>query len=86
MLVGEVRNDSECSNRVVKDRAVEFRDNVCTTLVLQYDDEKTEISHTHFVIERLFNGGISDQDKAAESEVIFDDGWWHALVQNILWL
>ena len=34
LLAGEVRDDSECSNRVVKDQAIKFRDNVCATLVL----------------------------------------------------
>ena len=63
----------ECHNWTVKDRAIEFRDDVCTTLVLQYDDEGTEISHTYFVIERLLDSGISD-DEVTEFEVILDDG------------
>ena len=28
----------------------------------------------HFAIERLLNGGISDEDKVAEFEVVRDDG------------
>ena len=28
----------------------------------------------HFVIERLLNGSIPDQDEVAKFEVIFDDG------------
>ena len=74
LLVGEVRDDSECSNRVVKDQAIELRDDVCTTLVLQYDNKQTKISHTHFAIERLLDGSISDEDKVAKFEVILDDG------------
>ena len=59
---------------MVEDRAIEFGDNVCATLVLQYDDKWTEISHTHFVIERLLDGGISDEDEVAEFEVVIDNG------------
>ena len=29
---------------------------------------------THFAIERLLDGGMSDQDEVTELEVIFDDG------------
>ena len=47
---------------MVEDQAVELRDNVCTTLVLRYDDERTEISRTHFAIERLLDSGIFDED------------------------
>ena len=39
VLVGKVWDDSECSNGAVEDQAVEFGDNVCTTLVLPYDNE-----------------------------------------------
>ena len=42
--------------------------------VLRYDYEWTEISCTHFAIERLLDSGISDEDKVAEFEVILDDG------------
>ena len=28
----------------------------------------------HFVIERLLNGGISDEDEVTEFEVVLDDG------------
>ena len=34
VLTGEVRDGSECSDRPVKDQAIKFRDDVCTTLVL----------------------------------------------------
>ena len=74
VLVGKVGDDSECSNRAVENWAIKFRDDVCATPVLQYDDVQTEISCTHFVIERLFDGGISDQDEITELQVIFDDG------------
>ena len=73
-LAGEVWDDSECCDWTVKDQAIELRDDVCTTLVLQYDNKKTKISHTHFAIERLLDGSISDQDKVAEFEVVLDDG------------
>ena len=63
MLAGEVRDNLECCNWMVKDQAVEFR-----------DDEQTEISHMHFAIERLLDGGIPDQDEVAEFKVILDDG------------
>ena len=53
---------------------MEFGDDVGATLVLQYDDEQTKISCTHFVIERLLDGGISDEDEVAEFEVVLDDG------------
>ena len=62
MLAGEVGDDSECCNWTVEDRAIELGDNVCATLVLQYDDERTEISCTHFAIERLLDSSISDKD------------------------
>ena len=74
VLAGEVRDDLECSNRAVKDWAVKFGDNVCTTLVLWYDNEWAKISCMHFPIERLFNGGISDQDEVTEVEAILDYG------------
>ena len=73
-MAGKIWNDLECYNWTAGDRAVEFRDNVCTTLVLQYDDEQTEISRMHFVIERLLDGSISDEDEVAEFEVVLDDG------------
>ena len=47
---------------------------VCATLVLQYDDKGTEISRTHFAIERLLDSGISDEDEVAKFEVVVDDG------------
>ena len=72
--MGEVWDDSECCDWTVKDQAIELRDDVCTTLVLQYDNKQTKISHTHFAIERLLDGSISDQDKVAEFEVVLDDG------------
>ena len=59
---------------MVEDRAIELRDDVCTTLVLRYDDKGTEISCTHFVIERLLNSGISDEDEVAKFEVVVDNG------------
>ena len=36
--------------------------------------EQTEISRTHFAIERFLDSGISDEDKVAKFEVILDDG------------
>ena len=74
MLAGEVGDYSECCNWMVKDRPVKFGDDVGTTLVLRYDNEWTKISRTHFVIERLLDGGISDEDEVTESEVVLDDG------------
>ena len=74
MLAGEVWDDSECCNWTVEDGAVELGDNVGATLVLRYDDERTEISRMHFAIERLLDSGISDEDEVAEFEVILDDG------------
>ena len=74
VLAGKTWNDLECCDWTVEDQAIELGDDVCTTLVLRYDNEGTEISRTHFAIERLLNGGISDQDKVAEFEVILDDG------------
>ena len=41
---------------------------------MRYDDERTEISHTHFAIERLLDSSISDEDKVTEFEVVVDDG------------
>ena len=51
-----------------------FLANVGTTLVLQYDNERAEISCTHFVIERFLDSGISDEDEVAKFEVILDNG------------
>ena len=73
MLTGEIWDDSECCNWTVEDRAVELRDNVGATLVLQYDDEGTKISCMHFVIERLLDSSISDEYKVTESEVVLGD-------------
>ena len=73
-LVGEVGDDLECCNWTVKDQPIEFGDDVGATLVLQYDYEQTEVSRTHFAIERFLDGGISDEDKVAECEVVLDDG------------
>ena len=73
MVAGELWNDSECCNWTVEDQAIEFGDDVCATLVLQYDDEQTKISCMHFMIERLLNGGIADEDEVTEFEVILDD-------------
>ena len=47
-----------------------FLADVGTTLVLQYDDERAEISCTHFVIERFLDSGISDEDEVADCEVV----------------
>ena len=47
---------------------------VCATLILQYDNEWTEVSCTHFAIKRLLDGGIPDQDEIAKFEVVIDDG------------
>ena len=74
MLMGEIWDDSECSDWMVEDRAIELGDDVCTTLVLRYDYERTEISCMHFVIERLLDSGVSDEDEVAEFEVVVDDG------------
>ena len=73
-LVGEVWDDLECCNWAIEDRAVELRDDVGTTLVLRYDYERTEVSRTHFAIERLLDSSISDEDEVAEVEVVLDDG------------
>ena len=73
-MAGEVGDDSECCNWTVKDRAVELRDDVGATLVLRYDNDGTEIPHTHFAIERLLDSGVSDEDEVAECEVVLDDG------------
>ena len=73
-LAGEVWDDSECCDWTVEDQAIEFGDDVCVTPVLRYDDEWAEISHTHFAIERLLDGSISDQDEVAKFEVVLDDG------------
>ena len=74
MLTGEIWDDSECCDWTVEDRAVELGDDVGATLVLQYDYERTEISCTHFAIERFLDSGISDEDEVAECEVVLDDG------------
>ena len=74
MLTGEIWDDSECCDWTVEDRAIELGDDVGTTLVLQYDYERTEVSRTHFAIEGLLDSGISDEDEVAECEVILDDG------------
>ena len=58
MLTGEVWADSECCDWMVEDRAVELGDDVGTTLVLRYDYEQTEISCTHFAIERFLDSEI----------------------------
>ena len=65
-MAGEVGYDSECCNWAVEDGPIEFSDDVGATLVLRYDYERTEISHTHFVIERFLDSGISDEDKVAQ--------------------
>ena len=59
---------------MVEDRAVELGDDVGTTLVLRYDNEGTEISCTHFAIERLLDSSISDEDEVTEFEVVLNDG------------
>ena len=74
MLMGEIWDDSECSDWTVEDRAVKLRDDVGATFVLRYDYERTEVSCTHFAIEGLLDSGISDEDEVAECEVILDDG------------
>ena len=74
MLTGEIWDDSECCDWTIEDRAVELGDNVGATLVLRYDDERTEISCTHFAIERLLDSGISDEDEVTKFEVVLDDG------------
>ena len=74
MLAGKVWDDSECRNWMVEDGPVEFGNDVGATFVLRYDDERTEISHTHFAIERLLNSSISDEDEVTEFEVVLDDG------------
>ena len=74
MLMGEIWDDSECSDWTIEDRAVELGDDVGATLVLRYDDERTEISRMHFAIERLLDSGVSDEDEVAECEVVLDDG------------
>ena len=62
MLAGEVGDDSECCNWMVEDGPVEFSDDVGTTLVLRYHYEQTEVSRTHFAIERFLDSSISDED------------------------
>ena len=74
MLTGEIWDDSECSDWTIEDRAVELGDDVGATLVLRYDDERTEISRTHFAIERLLDSGVSDEHEVTELEVVLDDG------------
>ena len=74
MLMGKIWDDSECCDRTVKDGPVEFGNNVGTTLVLQYDYERTEVSCMHFAIERFLDSSISDEDEVTKVEVILDDG------------
>ena len=74
MLAGEVGDDSECCNWMVKDGPIEFSDNVGATPVLRYHYKWTEVSRTHFVIERFLDSGISDEDEVAKCEVVLDDG------------
>ena len=74
MLTGKIWDDLECCDWTIEDRAIELGDDVGATLVLRYDDERTEISRTHFAIERLLDSGISDEDKVAKFEVVLDDG------------
>ena len=82
MLVGEVGDYLECCNWMVEDQPVEFGDDVGTTLVLQYDNEQTEISCTHFVIERLLDSSIFDEDKVAKFEVVVDNGGGMLLLET----
>ena len=74
MLVGEVWDDLECCDWMVEDRAVKLGDDICTTLVLRYDNEGTEISCMHFAIKGLLDSSVSDEDEVAEFEVVLDDG------------
>ena len=82
MLVGEVGDYLECCNWMVEDQPVEFGDDVGTTLVLRYDNEQTEISCTHFVIERLLDSSIFDEDKVAKFEVVVDNGGGMLLLET----
>ena len=74
MLTGEIWDDSECCDWTIEDRAVKLRDDVGATLVLRYDDERTEISRSHFAIERFLDSSIPDEDEVAEFEVVLDNG------------
>ena len=74
MLTGEIWDDSECSDWMVEDQAVKLRDDVGATFVLRYDYKRTEVSRTHFAIERLLDSGISDEYEVTECEVVLDDG------------
>ena len=73
-MAGKVGDDSECCNWMVEDGPIEFGDDVGATLVLRYDYEQTEVSCTHFVIERFLDGGISDEDEVTKCEVVLDNG------------
>ena len=74
MLTGKIWDDSECSDWMVEDRAVKLGDDVGATFVLRYDNERTEVSCTHFAIEGFLDSGISDEDEVTECEVVLDDG------------
>ena len=41
---------------------------------MRYHYEQTEVSRTHFAIERFLDSGISDEDEVAECEVVLDNG------------
>jgi hypothetical protein len=51
----KVRKESKCCNRAMKDRTIEFTEDVGASEVSCDDYERTEVSWTHFAIEGLLD-------------------------------
>jgi len=57
----EIRNDSECRNRPIQDRAVKLSQDVSTALVSSEHDEGAEVTRLHLLVKSLLNSHIAHQ-------------------------
>ena len=55
----EVGEEMKCCYWAMKDGTVKLAEDVCSSEVSGYDDERTKVSWTHFAIQGLFDLHIS---------------------------
>ena len=67
--------NAECSNWTIKNRAIQFTDNVSASLVVSQHYQGAQVPGPHLAVQRLLYRRIAYKDKVAALEVEVADGY-----------
>ena len=71
----EIGYNAECGNWTIKNRAIQFTDNVSASLVVSQHYQGTQVPGPHLAVQHLLYRRIAYKDKVAALEVEVADGY-----------